>query len=214
MNRLNLLLTQGKNIPSRFNQKQWRIPIWGWLAGGGIFLVFWLVLVVSLYPGSQYHGTNVNRYIEGLTLFSSPGREHRQDDDITYDREVPVGGAHLAIWLNCGIYDEPVQEENMVHSLEHGAIWLAYQPDLPARQVELLRDLVRQEHQHFGKPFLVLAPKPDLDAPVIVTAWQMQLELDNASDKRLVQFLRRYHKGLFTPEPGVDCTGGVGQPTD
>lgn len=214
MNRLNLLLTQDKNTPSRFKQKQSRIPIWGWLVGGGGFPVLWLVLVVSLYPGSQYHGTNVNRYIEGLTLFSNPGREHRQDDDITYGREVPMGGAHLASWLNCGIYDEPVSVEKVVHSLEHGVIWLAYRPDLPADQISLLRNLVRQEQQRWGKPFLILAPKPGLDAPVMVTAWQMQLELDNASDKRLVQFLRRYHQGLFTPEPGADCTGGVGQPVN
>jgi hypothetical protein len=173
----------------------------------------WWVLVVSFYPGSQYHGTNVNRYMDGLTLFSNPGQAPRQDD-ITYGREVPVGGAHHAIWLNCGIYDEPVQAENIVHSLEHGAIWLAYQPDLPSGQVEFLRDFVRQAHQRFGKPFLILVPKPGLDVLVIVTAWQMQLELDNASDKRLVQFLRWYHKGLFTPEPEADCTGGVGQPLD
>lgn len=122
MNRLNPLLTQGKNTPSRFNQKQSGLPIWGWLAGGGIFLVLWWVLVVSFYPGSRYHGTNVNRYMEGLTLFSNPGREHRQDD-ITYGRDVPVSGAHHAIWLNCGIYDEPVQAENIVHSLEKEPLW-------------------------------------------------------------------------------------------
>ncbi|MCB0191540.1 MAG: DUF3105 domain-containing protein [Anaerolineae bacterium] len=205
-------LAQNKITPSRFKQKLWSLPIWGWV-GGGVFLVLWLVLVILFFAGSLYQGTHVNHYIEGLTLFSNPGQEHRQDD-IMYDRDVPVGGAHHAVWLNCGIYDEPVQEENIVHSLEHGAIWLAYQPELPAGQVELLRDLVRQEHQYFGKPFLILAPKPNLDVPVIVTAWQMQLKLDNTSDKRLVQFLRRYRNGLFAPEPKADCTGGVGRPID
>jgi hypothetical protein len=48
---------------------------------------------------------------------------------------------------------------------------------LPADQIEFLRDLVRQEHQRFGKPFLILAPKPNLHASVVITAWQMQLKL-------------------------------------
>ena len=63
-----------------------------------------------------------------------------------------------------------------------------------------------------GEPLVILAPESELDAPIVATAWRMQLNLEDASDERLVQFLRRYQRGPFTPEPGASCTGGVGEP--
>ncbi|MCP5096317.1 MAG: DUF3105 domain-containing protein, partial [Chloroflexi bacterium] len=52
---------------------------------------------------------------------------------------------------------------NAVHSMEHGAVWITYQPDLPADEIIELQDLVR------GQPFLLLSPYPDLRGPVVVT---------------------------------------------
>ncbi|HET9972943.1 MAG TPA: DUF3105 domain-containing protein [Streptosporangiaceae bacterium] len=37
--------------------------------------------------------------------------------------------------MNCGIYDQPVPNERAVHNMEHGAIWITYQPSLPQAQV-------------------------------------------------------------------------------
>jgi len=190
--------------------KGWRTI--AWVSVIGLVVVAWLVLVWLLYANTLVHGTGNNNAIDGLTLFPRPGREHRAEH-ITYEQNIPVGGPHSGVWQNCGIYDEPIREENVVSSLERGAIWLAYRPDLPSEQTEYLRDLLRQEHHRFGKPFLILAPKPGLDETVVVTAWQMQLTLDEVSDDRLVQFLRRYQKSPFAPESGADCIGGVGQPS-
>ncbi|MCL4294370.1 MAG: DUF3105 domain-containing protein [Anaerolineae bacterium] len=151
--------------------------------------------------------------IEGVVFFPDPGKEH-QPGKIDYPQAVPPGGKHSDIWQNCGIYDEPVQLEPVVHSLEHGAVWIAYQPGLPTDQVELLRKLVRQERQTRGEPLILLAPQSELEAPIVATAWQAQLQLDDAADERLPQFLSRYQNGSFTPEPGAPCTGGVGEPAE
>jgi hypothetical protein len=54
--------------------------------------------------------------------------------NIDYDQDLgipPAGGPHNPSWQNCGFYDELVRDENAVHSLEHGAVWITYQPDLP-----------------------------------------------------------------------------------
>ena len=37
--------------------------------------------------------------------------------------------------MNCGIYDKPVPSERAVHNLEHGAIWITYQPSLPQSEM-------------------------------------------------------------------------------
>ncbi|RPF26983.1 DUF3105 domain-containing protein [Georgenia muralis] len=118
----------------------------------------------------------------------------------------PLGGDHAPVWQNCGIYDSPVPAENAVHSLEHGAVWVAYRPDLPADQVAELRD------QAEGEAYALVSPYPDLAAPVVLTAWGVQLELDDAEDDRIPAFLTRYLQGEQTPEPGASCSGGNGTP--
>ena len=53
-----------------------------------------------------------------------------------------------------------------------------------------------------------------MEAPIVVTAWQVQLPLDDAADVRLPQFLNRYQNGPFTPEPDAPCSGGMGEPLE
>ena len=128
-------------------------------------------------------------------------------EPVTYTENPPTGGQHDPAWLNCGTYDEPVRNENAVHSMEHGAVWITYRPDLPESQVTELRSLV--ENQSYG----LLSPYPDLPAPVVVSAWGKQLQVQNASDKRIDLVLETYLQGPQTPEPGAACSGGTGTPT-
>ncbi len=159
------------------------------------------------------NGSEAEDDIEGVIFFPEQSIDHTEDD-VDYEHDVPPGGDHSAAWQNCGIYDEPLPHENVVHSLEHGAVWIAYQPDLPADRIETLRRLVRQKLQSSAEPLVLLAPQPDLEAPIVATAWQVQLQLEDAADERLVQFLDRYQNGPFTPEPGASCSGGVGEPLE
>src|SRR5262245_24287557 len=182
---------------------------WLWLALGAVILV---VLVGGLFYLGYREQAVTTTTIEGVQTFPDPGRGH-QDGDLDYPSLVPVGGIHNPEWLNCGIYDEPVRPENAVHSMEHGGVWIAYQPDLPADQVEILRNLTRQERSQLGEGLIVLAPLPGLDVPIVATAWRAQLKLDNASDERLGLFVDRFQRGPYYPEPGASCTfGGIGEP--
>jgi len=193
-----------RRIKSRKYEQQQKIPTWWWLAGGGTLLV---LLVAGLFYLGYQGQAIANSGIEGLEIFPDPGRGH-QEGDIEYNRVAPVGGLHNPNWINCGIYTEPVRRENVIHSMEHGAVWLAYQPDLPANQVDTLRNIVRQEQSRRGEPLVVLAPQPGLNAPIVATAWRVQLELEDANDERLQAFLDRYQRGPFTPEVGASCAFG------
>jgi hypothetical protein len=189
------------------NQRQ--IPTWVWLVGGTVVAV---LLVIGLFYLGNYGSATANSGIEDVVIFPDPGAGH-EDGDLAYSQDVPVGGVHNSEWLNCGIYDQPVRKENVIHSMEHGAVWIAYRPDLPADQVEILRNLVRQDQAGTQERWIVLAPLPDLKDPIVATAWRVQLRLEDASDERLVQFVKTYVKGPFYPEPGATCTfGGIGEP--
>lgn len=128
------------------------------------------------------------------------------DGDIHAEGEVPAGGAHDAIWQNCGFYAEEIRSENAVHSLEHGAVWITYDPSLSGEDVQSLRRFVKRTEK------VLVSPVAGQSAPIIVTAWATQLELDDPTDLRLEQFVNEFSGASSAPEPGAHCTGGVGHP--
>lgn len=135
-------------------------------------------------------------------------RDHA-DDDVDYPQTPPAGGPHANEWLQCGEYDEPVRDENAVHSLEHGTVWITYDEGaVEDDEVEELADVLPDKG--------ILSPYDDLPAPVVVTVWDHQLRLDGADDPRLALFLEEYGDSHTAPEPMASCEGGVsgdGEPT-
>jgi hypothetical protein len=131
----------------------------------------------------------------------APGIPHTQAD-VDYTQTPPLGGAHDPAWLECGAYDEPVRDENAVHSLEHGTVWITHDPDLPAEDVDALAGALPEKG--------ILSPYPDLPAPVVVSVWNRQLRLTGADDPRLAQFVDEFGDGSTAPEPFASCRGGVG----
>ncbi len=149
--------------------------------------------------------TDSNGEIRGLQKFGELARDH-QIGTLTYPQTPPVGGIHNPAWQNCGIYNQPVPNENAVHSLEHGAVWITYRSDLPAAEVEKLQALIRG-HDHG-----LLSPYQNLPAPIVISAWSLQVQVQSADDPRLPLFIKTYENGPQTPEPGAVCNGGVGSP--
>lgn len=140
--------------------------------------------------------------IAGLEEFGPQDRTHDQSVVIEPSPLPPVGGVHHPTWLNCGVYREPVEHEYAIHSLEHGAVWLAYHPDLPQDQINIL--------ESYGDSYTLVAPYPDLESPIVATAWAKRLQLEEVPNADLERFLTRY-KGQG-PEAGATCSGGVGTP--
>ena len=118
----------------------------------------------------------------------------------------PTGGTHSPQWQDCGVYGAAVRTEYAVHSLEHGAVWVAYQPGLDAAAVEQLAALAD------GEDYVLISPYPELASPVVATAWGKQLRVTDPADPRLSRFVARFAEGPQTPEPGAPCDGGVADP--
>jgi hypothetical protein len=141
----------------------------------------------------------------GVERLAISERGHVQTP-VVYAQVPPAGGNHAPVWQNCGFYDAPIAAENAVHSLEHGAVWIAFRPDLAGEQVEVLRQLAGS-YTH-----VLVSPYPGLPAPAVASAWGVQLRLDSAEDPRVDQFVQAYRLGPQAPESGGPCTGGAGQP--
>ncbi|QGQ19731.1 DUF3105 domain-containing protein [Cellulomonas sp. JZ18] len=143
--------------------------------------------------------------IEGVESFDGLVFDH-VEGSVDYAQNPPAGGAHNAVWQNCGVYDAPVVDEHAVHSLEHGAVWLTYDPDLPADQVALL------EQHAADESYVLVSPYEGLPSPVVATAWGHQLQLPSADDERIDVFVRKYLLNPELPEAGALCSNGIGQP--
>jgi len=126
---------------------------------------------------------------------------------VTYPQNPPAGGAHNPAWQNCGVYERPLYNEYAVHSMEHGAVWIMYREETAVDQVQQLQQAVA------GRDYVLLSPYADLKAPVTVSAWNAQLELDSPTDPRLLKFIQKYAQGGTAPEIGASCSGAYGETT-
>jgi len=167
----------------------------------GVSVVISIVIVAVVLYVSVQNDYMVNSEIEGLETFTGLVATH-VTTSVTYMQTPPVGGPHNPTWQTCGVYTSPLANEFAVHSLEHGAVWITYQPELAEDQVRALQDITtRGTHR-------LLSPYPGIDSPIIISAWGYQLRLERADDARLMQFIAQYEQGPTTPEPGATCSGG------
>jgi hypothetical protein len=143
--------------------------------------------------------------LTGLQTYPGLARDH-VTGPVVYPQTPPVGGKHSATWQNCGVYSAPVPNEQAVHSLEHGAMWITYRPDLPASQIATIVG------DTSGEPYALVSPFPGLPSPIVASAWGVQLKLTSANDPRLRSFVETYKSGSRAPEPRGECTGGAGTP--
>jgi uncharacterized protein DUF3105 len=163
--------------------------------GAGIVLVG----VVAAVAYSQYAHRQL---LQDVKTAGYPAGLHVAGP-IVYVENPPIGGQHNVVWQNCGIYDAPIHSEHAVHSMEHGAIWITYRPDLAPDQVQRLKAIAADD-------YLLLSPYPGLPHPVVASAWNRQLTFERADDAGLPAFIARYKNNPeTTPEFGAACAGGT-----
>lgn len=143
--------------------------------------------------------------IPGVITATYTGSVHvLPSERVAYDHSPPFGGPHDQTWATCTgtVYPNAVRTENMVHALEHGSVWIAYNPtQVSGDALNLLK--VRAE----GKPYTMLSPYPGLDKAISLQSWGHQLKLDSADDPRIDEFiaaLRSNPNGVY-PEVGASC---------
>jgi hypothetical protein len=144
-------------------------------------------------------------YEDRLELYPDLDATHTETS-VSYDQSPPVGGPHNPAWLNCGVYDEPQQNENVVHTLEHGAVWIAYDPatttdDEIAALVALAPDT-----------YTVISPYEGLGDVKAISAWGAQLLFTDVADAAVEDFLTEFWRSPNSPEPNAPCTGALDGP--
>ena len=150
-------------------------------------------------PSSRIPGVVVTKHVS--THVTAPER-------VDYRQSPPDGGAHDQVWADCTgvVYPDGLRTEHAVHSLEHGAVWLTWDPaTADADTVRAITDRVA------GQPYLLASPYPGQPTTVSVQSWGRQLRLESATDPRIDQFVTALRQNpSTTPEPGASCTAPPG----
>lgn len=141
--------------------------------------------------------------IDGVEAYDIEDNSH-VEGAVDYDQSPPVGGPHNPVWVNCDFYSSEVPNENAVHALEHGVVWITYD-DVDDDTLETLADLADDNDR------LLVSEYPDQDSPLVLTAWNRQMPVDDLDDARVEDFIDTYTgDDSVAPEPGASCEGGVG----
>lgn len=140
--------------------------------------------------------------IEGVLVKPYDPGQHTQDA-VTYTETPPIGGAHDPEWADCTgtVYPTEIRKENAVHSLEHGAVWITYRPDLPQADIDALAAKVT------GLEYTMMSPFPGQTKPVSLQTWGLQLQVDTASDPRVDKFIDGARLNpQYVQEQGASCS--------
>jgi hypothetical protein len=142
--------------------------------------------------------------IQGVVTQPYAGGQHvTADQQVAYTHSPPFGGAHDGYWAACNgvVYPTAVRTENLVHSLEHGAVWIAYNPDqITGDALSTLQKKVD------GERYMVMSPYPGLDSPVSLQSWGHQLKVGDVTDPRIDEFVSALKQNQYThPEVGASC---------
>lgn len=185
------------------NRRDMMLIKWGTIALG-------IVVIGALgFAGYGYvRDRDLNREPDDVVVYEYAAANHLEGEidysaQPDYQGEIPpAGGAHNSTPQQCAVYDNPIRDEAVIHSLEHGAVWITYQPTLPQDQINGLKSLAE------GDPYMMMSPYEGLPAPIVLTAWNHQLQMQSFDKDTVERFIRSYKNNRqVTPEFGASCNG-------
>ncbi len=189
------------------------------LAMGGMGLLAILIIAGLALPSfgggggrSTTNETLANRPTGAAapgTFFAEQSRDHLQVGERNtagyYNSTPPTSGLHAPSWVDCGIHDDPIENEFQVHNLEHGFVLIQYNSEDETLLTELT-SVVRQLDQ--WPNYLILAPYPDMESTIALTAWGVAQFMETVDPSDIEAFATAYRgRG---PEANTPSCGAGG----
>lgn len=168
---------------------------------GGIAAITLVVIVgiVLIVRNNQLPEVDLAENPDDSTTYPIIGQEHipvgspRPD----YNSNPPTSGPHYASPLRAGIYHQPPPDENLVHNLEHGHIWLSYRD---ADDTETI-DLITAIQSDFPN-WVVVSYRPQNDDRLVAASWGRLLPLEEPDQDAILAFITRHRNRAPESIPG------------
>ncbi len=153
----------------------------------GLWLVFLAAVVAGSYGVIGYSKKSESRkpgeaVADQGALHIGIGQEHPP-----YNSNPPTSGPHYAEPANWGLYDTPLPDEQLIHNLEHGGIWISYRDVANQELVNQLRDIVGNYSVK-----VIVTPRPQNDSEIAVAAWGRLLKLEEFDGSQIKDFIKAF----------------------
>ena len=123
----------------------------------------------------------------------SQGRDHipvGTSHTVRYNSDPPTSGPHYDPSARPGIYDEPIPDGYLVHSLEHGYVIISYNVEgIPEQEADSLVAQLTEiaEGERLWK--LIVVPRPGMEHRIALTAWQRIDTMERVDARRIRRFI-------------------------
>lgn len=151
----------------------------------GIGLATILIIIGGIFIASK-QDERLSKPLLGQEVQVSAGHV-AAGTQLTFNSNPPAGGQHYGDGTaHAGFYDTKnvPADGYLVHSLEHGAVILWYNPKILSQgQVEKLKNIYSQSS---GKT--IMAPRDSMDVPIALSSWGRVLKLKVIDEKEIKAF--------------------------
>lgn len=107
-------------------------------------------------------------------------------EDPKWNTDPPTSGPHYEVPAVYGSYEEPLSLAQLVHNLEHGAVYVLYGPKVPEETVDELQAFYDDDPTG-----MLLAPLPSLGDKIALGAWTVPEEGQNDPDAQGTSYLAK-----------------------
>lgn len=157
----------------------------------GLTVLLGLGLLIAL----MYSGDPGKEDLSDVQSFEIQGRDHIEvgASHPEYNSNPPTSGPHYAEPADWGAYQKELPDEQLIHNLEHGGIWISYK-GVDEDTKRRLSDIAKA-----NPGSVVLAPRSRSDAQIVLASWGKLLKLQQFDEGRIRDFISQYKNQ--SPEP-------------
>ena len=171
-----------------------KVPLLIWFLIPTIVLVGFGVWFFSknMQPKGEENATRpapVSQEVEGTQVFDIVSRTHiaQGTPGSGYNSNPPSSGPHWPGPAKNGFYETALADQQLIHNLEHGYIWIAYKPDVGDEVKNKLKEIAQKEDWK-----VVVVPREANDTKIALVAWGRVLKMEDPDYEKIEDFIRTY----------------------